>query len=239
MPTVTAIFSSSDEAREAIASLEGHGFDRARVSMLAPADDKAETALSASERTGATVGAVLGLGASTFLIPGLGPIAGVGMIAAGLAGAALGAAAGDMVERTTGGVPNEEMYFYEEALRQHGAVVFVEAKDEDQATQARNLMQRAGGRPLQAVRRDWWAGLRDAERDYLQSLGHPFERYETDYRSGFEAALHPATRGRSYEQSVAYVETCYPGPCRSEAFRIGFDRGQQYLSGQRAPRDVR
>ena len=212
MPTVTGIFGSNQDAEAAIQSLKSHGINDGQINLLSRGD--ASFAVHGSAVT---------------LLPGLGPVIGVGMLASGLIGAALGSAAGAAVDRHTHGIPNEDLYFFEESVRDGGAVVIVDARDSTQETQARNLVERSGGRAGHAVRRDWWQGRRERERDFLRSRGHELEPIESDYRSGFEAALHPTTRGRDYDQVTAYVENCYPGPCRTAAFRVGYDRGQEFF----------
>lgn len=225
MPAVMGIFDSTRNAEAAIQSLKWHGISDGQINLLARGDSSFPVH---AKEAGGAIGGALGLGAVT-LLPGLGPVIGVGMLASGLIGAALGAAAGAAVDRHTQGVPNEDLYFLEQSVREGGAVVLVDARDSTQETQARNLIEQSGGRPGQMVRQDWWQRRRDQERDFLRSGGHELEPIESDYRSGFEAALHPTTRGRDYDQVVAYVETCYPGPCRTAAFRVGFDRGQQFF----------
>jgi hypothetical protein len=225
MPSVTGIFASNQDAEAAIQSLKSHGINDSQINLLARGDSSFPVH---GKQAGGVIGGALGLSVVT-LLPGLGPVIGVGMLASGLIGAALGAAAGAAVDRHTHGVPNEDLYFFEETVREGGAVVIVDARDSTQETQARNLIERSGGRAGHAARRDWWQRRRDQEREYLRSRGHELEPVESDYRSGFEAALHPTTRGRDYDQVVAYVETCYPGPCRTAAFRVGFDRGQQFF----------
>lgn len=242
MSTVTAIFQSVHDAEKAVRALRSHGIADAHLNVLAPDDGAGPEPQHFpvdGKKGGAAVGALLGLSAATFLVPGLGPIAGAGMLAAGIAGAGLGAAAGETLSRTTAGFPNEDLYFYESALRDGGAVVAVEASDENQATQVRNLIERAGGRSVHSVRRDWWQQLRGDERVHVHRRGLDFDGNEPDYRAGFESALHPAARGRHYDDVVAYVETCYPEPCRTEAFRIGFERGQEYFrNGYRWPKEA-
>jgi hypothetical protein len=234
MGTVSGMFASQEDAKEAIRALEARGFDDAQISHLWPGDAHFGTPVK-GKTMGAAVGGVLGAGLSTFLIPGLGPIAGAGLVASSLAGIGLGAAAGAAVDRRTAGIPNEDLFFFEEALRGGGAIVFVEARDPDQETQARNLLEHSGARTSETTRREWWQTVRGGERTYAHSRGYDFDRNEPDYRAGFEAALHPATRGRSLEECVVYVETCYPEPCRTEVFRIGFDRGQEYLRSGLTP----
>lgn len=225
MPSVAGMFPSDQDAEAAIQSLKSHGIGDGQINLLARGDSSFPIH---AKQAGGAIGGALGLGAVT-LLPGLGPVIGVGMLASGLIGVALGAAAGAAVDRHTHGVPNEDLYFFEETVREGGAVLIVEARDSTQETQARNLIERSGGRAGQTVRRDWWQRRRDQERDFLRSRGHELEPIESDYRSGFEAALHPTTRGRDYDQVVAYVETCYPGPCRTAAFRVGYDRGQEFF----------
>ena len=231
---ISGIFASAAEAERAVETLKAHGFTDEQVSVLS----RGEHHSAGARGLGAAMGGVLGMGAATFLIPGLGPVAGIGLLAAGLAGAGLGAAAGTAADKMTAGVPNEELFFYEEAIRSGNAVVFIEVSDPDRLSQARNLIEQAGARNVNTHRREWWQGIRAEERDYLHSRGLEFDANETDYRSGFEAALHPSTRGRRYEEVTAYVETCYPEPCRTEVFRVGFDRGQQYLMQRESSREV-
>ncbi|HEU4523355.1 MAG TPA: hypothetical protein VFT12_15205 [Thermoanaerobaculia bacterium] len=223
MATITAVFDSPSSAHRAVGDLKDRGIDESRIGLLAPGDH------AVGKGSGAALGGILGMGAATFLIPGLGPIAGIGIIAGALAGAGLGAAAGAAVEHKSD-VPKEDLYFVENGLRHGNAVVLVEAQDDATETQVRNLLEHSGGRSIESLRREWWQGLRDGEREHVQQTGRAWS--ENDYRSGFEAALHPATRGREYQQVTAYVESCYPGPCKTEAFRLGFDRGRQYLHGR-------
>ena len=230
MGIITAIFESPAAAHAAIDTIKARGVEDSRISYLTPGSAPAElnSAAGIGTGTGATLGSILGMGAATFLIPGLGPIAGVGLLAGALAGAGLGAAAGKAADHKAD-VPKEDLYFYEEALRQGRTVVLVHPTDHDQETQVRNLLEHAGGRGLESTRREWWSGMRDTERDFARQRGYDFGGNESNYRSGFEAALHPETRGRDYDQVAAYIESCYPEPCKTEVFRIGYDRGRQYL----------
>jgi hypothetical protein len=226
MTWVTALFPSPADARKAIEALRSQGIDDSQFSYIAPGER--EPTPVTPKRAGAVIGGVLGIGASTFLIPGLGPIIGFGALAGALAGAGAGAAAGAAAES----------YFHEEAVRSGGAVVAVDARDPDQETQVRNILEHLGGRPTQWARREWWQGIRGGERDFARSRGIDFDAQEADYRDGFEAALHPQTRGRDYEEVVAYIETCYPEPCKTDVFRIAYDRGREYLQRGRVASGV-
>jgi hypothetical protein len=234
MSSVTGIFASAADAERAIDTLKAQGFEEGAINVLT----RGESSFPVHEKqAGAAVGAAIGLSAVTFL-PGLGPVIGLGMLASGLIGAGLGAAAGAAVQRHTHGIPNEDLFFFEEAIRDGRAVVIVDARDGHEETRARNLLERAGGRAVGATRRDWWQHVRQEESSYLRSRGQNLDHIEPDYKAGFEAALHPATRGREYQESVAYVETCYPEPCRTEAFRIGYDRGQNYFRRKMSAREM-
>ena len=231
MSTVTAVFASPEDADRAIRSLEENGFAANQVSYLASGKSESSHFPVHAPHAGAAIGAYAGLSIATFL-PGVGPIIGAGMLASGLVGAGLGAAAGAAIRsRHTHGVPNEDLYFYDEAIRNGQTVVMVEAHDSIEDTRARNLLERAGGRSVQALRQEWWQNTRESYRG-------DFNGREPDYRNGFEAALHPATRGREYDQVTEYVETCYGDACRTEAFRAGFGRGQEYFRRRMAARET-
>ena len=229
MSTVTAVFSSSTDADRAIRVLEEHGFGNTQVNYLAPGRDGSAFPVHARQ-AGTAIGAVGGLSAATFL-PGVGPVIAAGILAGGLIGAAVGAAAGAAIGKYTHGIPTEDLYFYDEAIRRGETVVIVDAHDAVEETRARNLLERSGGRSVQALRHEWWQNVRESYRG-------DFNGHESDYRQGFEAALHPSTRGRDYEQVEGYVETCYGDACHSDAFRSGYSRGQDYFRRRMAARET-
>ena len=226
MSTVTAVFPSSADADRAIRSLEKQRFGNTQVNYLAPGGDGSSFPVRAPQ-AGAALG---GLSAATFL-PGVGPVIAAGMLASGLIGAAVGAAAGAAIGKRTHGVATEDLYFYDEAIRNGQTVVIVDAHDAAEETRARNLLERAGGRSVQALRQEWWQNVGDSYRN-------DFNGHESDYRQGFEAALHPSTRGREYDQVSDYVETCYGETCRTDAFRAGYDRGQDWFRRRMAARET-
>ena len=79
-----------------------------------------------------------------------------------------------------------------------------------------------------AARESWWLGLRDAEEEHYQTEGGDFGPDEIGYRRGFEAALHPTRRGRTYEECVVELKATYPDSATDKAFNRGFRRGQDY-----------
>src|SRR6478735_1672275 len=151
--TITRLYDSYAQARDAVRALEGAGVSRGNISFLASnsegwydekkgtfpdadmdgTDDRAEAA-----GTGAGLGAVAGgaVGALTGLglmaIPGVGPIVAAGWLVATLTGAAAGAATGGVIGALTqSGVPSEEAEVYAEGLRRGGAVVSAKVPDGD------------------------------------------------------------------------------------------------------------
>jgi hypothetical protein len=82
---------------------------------------------------------------------------------------------------------------------------------------------------VDAARKAWWIGLRDAEKEHYRSIGENFEQVEGEYRVGFEAALRRELRGKSYVTGMDDLKAGYPGMWQSRAFRSGFERGQVYL----------
>ena len=58
--------------------------------------------------------------------------------------------------------------------------------------------------------------------------GGNFERDEVYYRKGFEAALSPGARGKTYEEAHDYLTRVYHISAGDPAFRRGFERGREH-----------
>lgn len=250
MNTVVGIFNSFADAKRAAAMLQSLGITDNQIGLLSPRtpEDEIEANIPTTETeqpgmgtaVGGTVGGALGvaggmhagLAAATALIPGVGPVFALGLLGAalfGIGGAAAGAAAGDAIdENLDTGLPRDELYLYEDALRRGRSVVIAQANSDEQAERARGELKRAGAESIDAAREQWWIGLRGAEEAEYSSEGGNFNVDEAAYRLGFEAALHPDQRGKSYERTVDNLRTKYADNCGLEAFRRGYDRGQAY-----------
>jgi hypothetical protein len=180
---------------------------------------------------GMVAGFELGVGV-TALLPGVGPVVGVGIAAAALlgAGGAIGGAilgsSGD--QQHTQGLPADELFFYEDALRQGRSLVIVMTADGDEAERARKVLAENSAESLDAARDAWWVGLRDAEEQHYSALGRNFEHDQKVYRAGFEAALQRDLRGKTSVQAMDYLAERYPLIWNTEPFRRGFERGQIY-----------
>jgi hypothetical protein len=248
MSTVAGIFSSRAEAERAVEHLRAAGLSDERVSLLSPGATQSEidrevpTTETEQPGMGAALGgtvggamgvasgATLGAAAASLFVPGVGPIMAAGIIGAALLGAggvAAGAAAGDTLEDSMArGLPHDELFVYEDALRRGRSVVIVLAEDDYQAQAARGVLEQAGAESLDAARESWWVGLRDGEAAEYED--GDFARDEPVYRHGFESALHPRARGRSYEEDAERLRECFGAECDEPPFRRGYERGRRY-----------
>ena len=149
---------------------------------------------------------------------------------------AVGAAVGDRAEKsTTEGLPEDEIYVYEDALRGGRSVVVALAENADSATHLREVMKQEGAESVDAAREQWWIGLRSAEESHYSKSGNNFADDEKFYRLGFQAALHAKTRCMEFDQvsgemnaALEEVQRENPGVDVEEAFTRGYQRGRDY-----------
>jgi hypothetical protein len=250
MESIVGIFNSLADAKRGEAMLRALGIGGDRITVLAPHTSEAEMQAripatdteqpGMGQAMGGTVGGALGLAggatagaaAASLLVPGVGPVLAFGIIGAallGVGGAAAGALAGDAMEKAMAdGLPHDEVYVYEDALRRGRSVVIAFADDDQIAENARAELARAGAESVDAAREEWWIGLRGAEREHYVSQGGDFNLDEAKYRLGFEAALHPSRRGKSGTEVAGALEQKYGADCASQAFQKGYERGQRY-----------
>lgn len=241
METVTGIFDSRAAGERAFASLaETADFNRDQLLLVTPDGDPARKrdAIPTDEgeqpgmgsAIGGVVGGAVGLAAgavlSNLILPGVGPILTISLSAGGgLGGALLGVAGGGAAERALStGLPKDEIFLYEDALRQCRTLVVAQAESSDAAAAARAIMERNGAESVDAAREKWWIGIREGEAAHY---GDGFAAEEAHYRCGFEAALGEG-QGRSYETAETDLRRRYGDVCARESFRRGYDRGRQY-----------
>lgn len=249
METVTGVFRFPEMARRAAGELRRLGFPEEQVSLLFPGSTEKEIHSVPTSETeqpgmgsaiGGVVGAAVGMAggfelgiAATALIPGVGPVIAVGIAGAALLGAGglmAGADLGGRAEtHSTEGIPSDEVFFYEDALRQGRSVLLAFVNDEKEKKSAQAAMEDAGAESLDAARESWWVGLRDAEQEHYRALGQNFELDQGPYRQGFEAALRPECRGKTVEEAADLLKWSYPATWDSNPFRHGFERGQAFL----------
>jgi hypothetical protein len=171
--------------------------------------------------------------AASLLVPGVGPVLALGILGAailGVAGGATGAVAGQALEEGLArGIPRDELFVYEDALRRGRSVVIAFVDDGAMAEKARAELSHAGAESIDAAREEWWVGLRDAEREHYTREGGSFDKDEAKYRLGFEAAMRPDCRGKSCEAMKTKLNERYGEDATAQPFRAGYDRGQHYL----------
>lgn len=249
MHSVVGVFTSRADADRAVERLQSIGIPRDRVSYLTPDTSPKEisrvpTTAGEQPGMGPAVGGLVGGGlgtaggvhlgtlAASMLLPGVGPIVAAGLIAGalgGIGGAIGGAKVGKAIEGNVAeGIPRDEMFIYEDALRQGRTVVIAGAEDESQENAARIAMAELGAESLDAARQQWWVGLRSAEREHYMATGGNFDQEEINFRRGFEAALHWDLRGHSWESARNTLEQRYGKTAKEPAFRRGFDRGYEH-----------
>jgi hypothetical protein len=252
MQAVTGVFSSQAKADYAIESLLSNGVVADKITLLTPGTRRRATdpiPVDAGEQPGigkaigAAIGAAGGITGGSILaaamIPGVGPVTAVGLLGAailGAAGAGAGAIAGGSLENSlTEGLPEDEIFVYEDALRKGRSVVIVLAEDADSAEPLRALLKSEGAETVDAARHQWWIGLQSAEREHYSISGRDFRNDEEFYRRGFEDALHARTRCKEFDQVSAEMESNleelqkqYPGIDLAEAYTRGYERGREY-----------
>lgn len=250
MKTVAGIFNSYEDASRAAGNLRSIGIPEDHINLLAPGTsaEKVDAVVPTTETEqpgmgkalGGAVGGALGVAggmhigaaAASLFVPGVGPVLAAGILGAallGVGGAAAGAVAGDAVEdNLAAGLPHDELYVYEDALRRGRTVVISVADDDAQGEAARGVLGQAGAESIDAARESWWVGLRDAEQEEYTGQGGDFTVDEPLYRRGFEAALHPKARMRSYENAADFLRERYSDSYTVDAFRRGYERGQTY-----------
>jgi hypothetical protein len=244
MESVAGVFTSRSEAERGFVQLLPLGIPKDRINILTPhASEKELDAVPtvAAEQPGmgkalgAAVGGAVGLAGgmgaagAVLLVPGIGPVLAIGLAGAALIGS-IGAATGGAIEKSiSDGLPADELFVYEDALRQGRTVVIVMAENDTQAEAVRGALENAGAESIDRAREMWWLGLRDIEKERYESKGGDFEGDERYFRCGFEAALHSENREKSYESCQSHLGTLYPELHEREPFRRGYDKGGAYL----------
>src|SRR5438445_12635332 len=174
MESIVGIFNSFADARRGSAILKTLGIPDNRITVLSPhtseAELEAQIPTTETEQPGmgaalgGTVGAALGVAGglqagaavASLLIPGVGPVLAIGLIGAaifGAGGAAAGALAGHALEDgIADGIPRDELFVYEDALRRGRSLVIAFADDDLIAARTRTEVPRAGAESRDVAR---------------------------------------------------------------------------------------
>ena len=254
MEAITGVFKTRKEAERAVKEAQAAGIPTDKITLLTPGtvdqvnQEIRSVPVDAAERpgmgkaVGALAGGGVGLAAGTILmalVPGLGLVTAFGLLGEailGAAGATIGAAVGNKAEESTyEGLPEDEIFVYEDALRKGRSVVIALADGQHSTSFLRDLLNREGAESVDAAREQWWIGLRSAEESRYPESGRTFADDERFYRLGFEAALHARTRCMEFDQvsgemnaALEDVQRAYPGEKVEEAFTRGYQRGREH-----------
>jgi|SRR5579863_2544450 hypothetical protein len=254
MEAISGVFNTKNDAERAVAEARKIGVPADRITLLTPGSEQwvdKESQSIPSDSTeqpgmGKAIGALAGGGVGitggallVALIPGVGPISALGLLGAailGTAGAAVGGTLGAKAEgAVTEGLPEDEIFVYEDALRKGRSVVIALADSEDSAKSIRALLTREGAESLDAAREQWWIGLRSAEQSRYQASSRNFSDDEQFFRLGFEAAMHARTRCMEFDQvssamdaALEDVQRRHPGASVEEPFTRGYRRGREH-----------
>ena len=251
METVAGIFASRAAAENAIREMNSVGIPNDRIALLTPgmSDKRVERAVPTDDTEqpgmgaamGGTVGgaigiaggASLGAAAASLLVPGVGPVIAGGILGAALLGAGgtvTGIAAGQALDKELeAGLPHDEIYLYEDALRKGHSVVVAFVDNEGAIYSVRAAMADAGAEGIDEARENWWIGLRDAEESEYKTTGRTFQTDEASYRRGFEDAC--KSRGKQSDGTNEFIGS--PVGTDNEAFRCGYERGLSYQKALR------
>ena len=181
--TVVGLFDDRAAAQNAVRELTAEGFRGDEVSLVSKKSDGKGVEVEYVEEDGheqiedmakgAGTGAAIGAGAALLLsltalsIPGIGPVLAAGPLAALIAGAGVGAAAGGLISGLTRlGLGDEEAHTYAEGLKRGGTLVTVNA-DNERADAAVGVMRRTGAVEIDKRAAEWreggWRGFAETE----------------------------------------------------------------------------
>jgi hypothetical protein len=238
MKNVVGIFERRADAENAAARLIELGFVRENVSLLTPGATEGEiarvkTSDTEESGTGAAIGGVVGAAAGASagvalvsFVPGLGPVLAAGWAAIallGIFGAVGGGVAGEELEESLSeGLPKDDLFLYEDALRKGHSIVIALSDDDQRIDAGRAAFRAAGAEDVDTARERWWIGMRGKDEQYQ----------EPEYRHGVEAALHPECRGKRFDDAASRLSERIGPSCRTDAFRRGYERGRSYYEQQ-------
>ncbi len=143
---VIGVFSSHQQAEQAVQKLRQQGFTQEEINIVAKKGGKGEKYVDDDITDGALTGGTLGgiggliLGAGALAIPGVGPIIAAGPIAAALGGAVAGGVAGGLIDW---GIPAQVSQKYEQHVAQGGILAIVQTSSQ-KVNQAAQILRQSG-----------------------------------------------------------------------------------------------
>lgn len=154
MQAVIGVFSSRNDAEQAVQTLRNHGFTTEEISIVSKHGAKHnqqttyEDDITDGALTGGTLGGIGGLivGAGALAIPGIGPIVAAGPIAAALSGAVAGGIAGGLIDW---GIPAETSRRYEQSVAQ-GNILAIVKTQQSKVQQASQVLRQNGAQDVES-----------------------------------------------------------------------------------------
>jgi hypothetical protein len=125
---------------------------------------------------------------------------------------------------------------YEDALQRGRTVVIAMVGEKEDEDSVRELLDDCHAESLDAARQQRWAGLRDASAEHYDVRGNALPVDEDAFRNGFEAALSPRVRGRTYGEAFDLLRTRHPNDYDTSNYQRGYEHGREYLSSETALR---
>ncbi|HEX8145910.1 MAG TPA: YsnF/AvaK domain-containing protein [Pyrinomonadaceae bacterium] len=231
--TVVGLFDDRTAAQNAVRELTAEGFRGEEVSVVSKKPDGKGVEVEYVEEDGreqvedmakgAGTGAAIGAGAALLLsltalsVPGIGPVLAAGPLAALIAGAGVGAAAGGLVSGLKRlGVEDDEANTYAEGLKRGGTLVTVNT-DNERAERAVGVMRRVGAVEIDKRAAEWreggWRGFAETETLRPHVTPGPDEEAtrRTDRRSEITAE-HEPVRAQALAGAPAADEFAVPPP---------------------------
>jgi hypothetical protein len=160
MKTVSRVYDTYRQARDAVAAIETAGVPSGEISLVANkyvSEKYAEVDDVSKAGAGAGIGGLVGGGAGLLAglgmlaIPGLGPVVAVGWLASLAVGAAAGAVAGGLVGAlVSAGTSEDHAHVYSESVRRGGTLVSARVADTE-ATRIQGILDRY--KPIDPVER--------------------------------------------------------------------------------------
>ena len=254
MQTIGGVFDSRARALQAVRSLRQAGVKDDDIVALMPGSDPKEFELEAEmlhDGEGPGAWAAIGAGLGSFagaafvsaVLPGIGPILGLGALAAAfIAGGIGGKLAGDAIENSSiHDDVGDDLFLFEDTLARDKALVVVMIRSHVDPMNVQAILDASGAMTLDQARTQWWRERREQEERYYASLGNgrTFSEAESAYRRGFQAAFDPRWRGRKFESVAVKLRTRFHDD-EEEDFRRGFDRGSELIweQQQRNQREI-
>jgi len=264
MDTVVGIFDSGDAALEAVRELHDRGISADAIHLVMPGGSLREFERWVhADDPGAAQGAwsALGLGMGSFagaafvsaIIPGIGPVLGIGALAAAfVAGGVAGMKAGEAIDRARiHDDQHDDTRLFEEALRLEKAVVAVEVRTDSDANVARETVRVHRGDsfdqahtrwwstrvtemksepsevtgPLDSTHREWAIAASGGEPAAAPTSPLPSEQQTRAFDRGFAAAQEPRFEGRTYDEVAIMLRAMHTDQ-EEPYFRRGYERAR-------------